>query len=70
MNNQELKEALLQRYPVAFRGITYAYISAIIYRCIGGKIEVSAELMDTTKNSVTIADSKFITKEAGSRESV
>lgn len=70
MNNQELKEALLQRYPVAFRGITYAYISAIIYRAVDGKIKVTAELMDATKNSVTIADPQFITKEADSREPV
>lgn len=65
MTNQELKEALLQRCPVVCRGITYAYISGIIYRCIGGKIKVSVELMSDTANSITIADSKFIEKEAG-----
>lgn len=55
MNNQELKEALLQRYPVSFRGITYDYISAIIYRAVNGEIIISAELTDKNGKSVTIA---------------
>lgn len=70
MSNQELKESLLQQHPVRFRGISYAYISAIIYRAVGGKIKVTAELMDVTKKSITIADPKFVTKEADSCEPV
>lgn len=63
MNNQELKEALLQRSPVSFRGIAYAYVSAIIYRAVNGQIIVSAELMDKSGKSVTIAVPRAISKE-------
>lgn len=63
MNNQELKESLLQHAPVSFRGVGYARVSAIIYRAVNGQISVSAELMDKSGKSVTIADPKFITKE-------
>lgn len=63
MNNQELKESLLQRSPVVFRGVGYARISAIIYRAENGQIVVSAELMDKSGKSVTIADPKFITED-------
>lgn len=60
MTNPELKEALLQGYPVICRGIEYARVSAIIYRAFNGKIAVSAELMDCTGNSVTIAPAKDV----------
>lgn len=63
MNNEELKEALLQRFPVVCRGVTYDHISAIIYRAGNGRIVVTAELMDKNQNSVTIAEPRHITKE-------
>lgn len=55
MSGEQLKEALMKRFPVVHRGINYAYISAIIYRVISGKIVVSVELMDNKASSVTIA---------------
>lgn len=63
MTNQELKDALVQRCPVVCRGITYAYISGIIYRAANGHIVVTAELMDDNRNSVTIAEPRNISKE-------
>lgn len=53
----------MQRYTVKCNGVTYDHISAIIYRAENGRIVVSAELMDKTRNSVTIAQSRFILKE-------
>ena len=63
MTNQELKEALLQRCPVVCRGITYDRVSGIIYRAANGQIVVTAELMDKNGSSVTIAESRNISKE-------
>lgn len=63
MNNQELKEALLQRFPVVCRGVTYDRVSGIIYRAANGQIVVTAELMDKNGNSVTIVDPKNVSKE-------
>lgn len=60
MTNPELKEALLQGYPVTCRDIEYARVSAIIYRAVNGKISISAELMDCTGNSVTVAPAKDV----------
>ena len=60
MDGPELKEALIKRYPVTCNGIPYSYISAIIYRSRGGRIVVSAELMDVNSNSVTVAEAKRI----------
>lgn len=59
MTNSRIKEALLSRCHVKFKGILYDYVSAIIYRCSDGKIEVTAELMDFNGHSITIADPKF-----------
>lgn len=55
MNGAEMKKALLDKTPVEYRGIEYAYLSAIIYRAEGQEIVVSGEMMDKTTNSVTIA---------------
>lgn len=63
MNNQELKEALLQRHTVVCRGIVYARVSGIIYRERKGEIVVSAELLDMNENSVSIVDPKNVSKE-------
>ncbi len=65
MTNPELKEALLQGYPVICRNIEYARVSAIIYRAVNGRIVVSAELMDKGGKSVTIVQSKDVSKEEG-----
>lgn len=55
MTGAEMKKALLEKTPVEFRGIEYAYLSAIIYRANGQEIAVSGEMMDKNSNSVTIA---------------
>lgn len=44
MTNQELKAALHTRCPVMHMGIRYDYVSAVIYRTIGGEIYITAEL--------------------------
>lgn len=56
MTGEEAKECLLSKEKVIYNGITYKRISAIIYR-LGERnnIIVSAELLDNSKNSVTIA---------------
>ena len=56
MTTDEIKEAFKKRIPVVSRDITYAYISALIYRIRDGKIVLSVELIDKNRNSVTIAD--------------
>ena len=68
MSGPELKEALLQRYPVTCNGIPYSYISAIIYRAKGDRIAVSAELMDANAHSVTVAEAKKIERSSNSNE--
>lgn len=60
MTNAELKDALLQKFPVMCRNIHYSHVSAIIYRECNGQIKVSAELMDINGKSVTIAEAKNI----------
>ena len=56
MTGAEARDAMLSRSHVQYNGITYKYISAIIYRCgANNDILVSAELMDKNQNSVTIA---------------
>lgn len=63
MGGQELKEALLQHVPVTYKGIGYVFISAIIYRAVDGKIDITVELMDKNNNCVVIADPKKVNKE-------
>lgn len=56
MTNEQAKQALQNRTPIIYRGIEYAYISAIIYRYDDkGRFLVSAELKDKKANSITIA---------------
>lgn len=62
MTNPELKEALLQGYPVICRGVEYICVSGIIYRAVEGKIIVSAELLDKGGKSVTIAPARDVSK--------
>ncbi len=56
MTNDELKEALFDGRPVEHNGIIYKCVSAIIYRNKKGKLDISAELLDKNKNSVSIVN--------------
>jgi hypothetical protein len=61
MTNEEAKTALINRTPVTYSGVNYSYISAIIYRYDNSNnLIVSAELLDKTKRSVTIAQIKDV----------
>ena len=69
MTNEELKTALLSETPVVLESPTlgkvkYKRVSAIIYRAENGKITVSAELEDRLYKSVTVAEPRFVRKEA------
>lgn len=56
MTNEEAKAAFFSRLPVKANDITYKRISAIIYRLDdNNKTIISAELLDKTERSVTIA---------------
>lgn len=54
MTAEEIKDALMKKYPVCANGIKFNCVTAVIYRERDGRIEVSAELLDKCKNSVTI----------------
>ena len=54
MTSEEIKDALLKKYPVRADGIEYKCVNAVIYREKSGRITVSGELLDKNKNSVTI----------------
>ncbi len=56
MTNEELKAALFSGCPVKHNGIVYKCVSGIIYRNKGGKLDISAELMDKNLNSVSIVN--------------
>ena len=61
MTNEEAKTALMKRTPVTYNGIYYSYISAIIYRYDrSDHLLISAELIDKSKHSVTIAQIKDV----------
>lgn len=66
MTGEEAKKCLLSRQEVICNGINYERIKGIIYRLDeNNNIVVSLELLDKSKNSVTIArlqDVKEITK--------
>lgn len=72
MTNDELKEALLSEQPVESGGIVYQCVSAIIYRKTKAKdgvgIKVTAELLDRTGHSVSIAEPARITATTDNRE--
>lgn len=65
MDNDELKEALFKKTPVIFthpdghKG-EYKYVSAIIYRNAGGKLEITAEISDYNGRTVVICDPQNI----------
>ena len=54
MTAEEIKHALLNKYPVYAGGIEYKCVTAVIYRAQNGRITVSGELLDKSENSVTI----------------
>lgn len=65
MTNEELKAALFSGCPIVadsplYGKIKYKCVSAIIYRNKGGKLDVSAELLDKNNNSVSIVNPKYI----------
>jgi hypothetical protein len=60
MTSEEIKDALLKKYPVQAHGITYRCVTAVIYRESNGRIAVSGELLDYNGQSITIAALKDI----------
>ena len=61
MTNEEAKTALFQRTPVRYNGINYLYMSAIIYRTDPhNQLIISAEMLDKSNNSITIAPLKDV----------
>ena len=61
MTNEEAKEAFFKGVAVKSQGIHYKCISAIIYRKDkDNKLIVSAELLDNSGNSITIARTRDI----------
>lgn len=62
MTSEEIKDALLKKYPVCANGIEYKCVTAVIYRERNGKIVVSAELLDKNRRSVTIVSLDRIEK--------
>jgi hypothetical protein len=62
MTAEEIKDALMKKYPVCAGGITYKCVTAVIYREQDGKITVSGELLDRCGHSVTVVPLKNIEK--------
>ena len=65
MTNEELKAALFSGCPVVadlpLHGrIECKCVSAIIYRNKGGKLDVSAELLDKNNNGVLIVEPALV----------
>lgn len=54
MTAEEIKDALLKKYPVCADGIEFKCVNAVIYREKNGRIIVSGELLDKNQRSVTI----------------
>lgn len=62
MTGPEAREAMLSRTPVHYNGIDFICITAITYRTGPvGDINVTLELLDKCKHSVTIANIKDVT---------
>ena len=62
MTNSELKETLFSREPVQHMGIKYDYVSAIIYRTVKGKLQITAELTDGPSHSTTVVHASKVEK--------
>lgn len=56
MTNDELKDALVNKSPLIYNNIEYAYLYGITYTCPNGKIKVSAVLMDKNGMSLVTAN--------------
>lgn len=61
MTGAEVKAAFMDGCPVSYSGIEYLGISALIYRRGPDEIYIQVELLDKTRNSVTIARPDRIT---------
>lgn len=70
MTVNELKRAFLDERPVAFGGITYQKITAVIYRKTpdGKGLHVQGELLDRNGRAVAIAAADRITLPKGAGE--
>lgn len=55
MTGQQIKEALMDKRSVKYQEIEYKCISAVIYRNVGGKVQVSVELLDKNGPFVVVA---------------
>lgn len=55
MTGQQIKEALMDKRPVKYQEIEYKCISAVIYRNVGGGVQVSVELLDKNGPFVVVA---------------
>ena len=55
MTSSELKAALISGCPVQHNGIQYKCICEIVYKCVDGKIVVSAGLLDCNGNAIVYA---------------
>jgi hypothetical protein len=63
----ELKEAMMNEYPVMFNGVEYKCISGIIYRKNRNEVEIRAELLDKTMRSVSIVHPSRIERKEDNR---
>ena len=62
MTNEEAKQALLSHETVGYSGGKYI-LSAIVYKCIDGRIATSAELIPINgANSLTVAKIRDINR--------
>lgn len=63
MTAEEAKEALLKSKPARYKETEYHSVNAITYRLWRGRLCVFVELLDKSKNSVTVvpmADAELI----------
>ena len=66
MTSEEIKEAMHHFKPVRYNGIAYDKITAYIYRAVEThkrgvfKIVMQCELLDKSRNSVTIAEAEKV----------
>lgn len=55
MTGAELKAALISGCPVQHNGVQYKCVCEIVYKCVSGKIVVSAGLLDYNGNAILYA---------------
>ena len=56
MTHEDLKEAVFSGCPVEHGDVEYKCVSAIIYRNRGGKVDITAELLDSNEHGVSIVN--------------